>query len=186
MAYRGLGLQLYNNDLFTPRLVEAGMEAKAEGLTFGTTVPGGFATLSFFWPCSFTESWRWYAERFFYRIVVSYAEKVVWEGRLEDVELRAEGVDLTFYGYFRNCYDIPFNDTTSYTSGTHYADEIIKDIIRAACDQIYPDFRYIESPNFNLAPITFTNNGFPGDHFKRLGKIGDGKTSHPWYSILCR
>jgi len=44
MAYRGLGLQLYNNDLFTPRLVEAGMEAKAEGLTFGTTVPGASRT----------------------------------------------------------------------------------------------------------------------------------------------
>lgn len=180
-----LTANLYDSQLKTYNIKIANLfRSRAERIRFSTQLPGGFATCSFTWPCSWVEAWDWYENYYFYRLVVSEGIDTVWEGRLEDVEMAPAGVVATFYGYWRNCYDRPYNDTVSYISGTHYADAIIKDMLLARCSQVNRDHGCIESPAFNLAPITFTNNGWPGDHIQRMSQIGDGRTATPWYFAI--
>jgi len=151
---------------------------------FGTQMPGGFATCSFTYPCGWIEGWPWYHDRFGYHLEILEGITPVWEGRLEDVELTPSGVNVTFYGYYSSTFDSEFNDTTSYISGTHYAQDIIRDIIESHCPKIHRDFSNLQETYFNVAPITFTDNARPGDALARLGNLSTFYTNIPWYTCV--
>ena len=173
---------LYNRNLTNPTAIAENLLGdKAENLRFSTQIPGGYATCSYDWKCGWVSAWEIYQSHYFYRLVLYEGISTIWEGRIEDIEMSPSGISVTAFGYWRACFDKVFNDTTSYVAGTHYSDAIIQDIILASCPDIHRDFSHITSPGFNLAPITFTDNQYPGDHFQRIGKLGDGSSNVPWY-----
>lgn len=84
------------------------------GLRFGNG-PRGFGALDA--TAVLTKPWAfWLYERINLYAVVAWQGAVVWEGRVEDVAMRPEGLALKAFGYWRALSDVPYSGLWSSTS----------------------------------------------------------------------
>jgi len=177
---------LFNADLDNPTIVES--NPPIEEASIETVLHGGFGALtgklgireSRFWP----DWYKWYNNYLGYRLV-AYNEigSTIFEGRLEDITpVPGFGIQISALGYWSACYDEYFEDLTTYDSGTHTADEIIKAILTKSCPAISSDHRLITSLSRNVAPIEL-NLERPGDLIKRILEPGDANGDSIYFAI---
>ncbi len=110
-----------------------------------TRLPGGFFTAQVVIPSTEEEYWQWRTERLLARLRIEEGGgKVIWEGRLEDVELRDQFfVALKFFGYWSNLTDNVRNSNYA-TAGN----VIISDLVVTQMDS---DTRQLSTSTANLA-----------------------------------
>ena len=109
-----------------------------ESLTF-TTNEHGFAALDAFVPLTLAEQFRLYDRPGLPHVVVSDNGGVVWEGRLEDVEITEDGVRMGAFGYQRAMSDTPY---IGKWSTTLYDDWLELDNQLAGRGEAYALFRH--------------------------------------------
>lgn len=143
-ATRNIDVKLYDDDLSTPTLVED-LTFRVEGLKFSTKLHGGFASCSFNLKADLPEAWEWITDKMFYRLLVSDVERVLFEGRIEDISISAGSVGVTANGYYANLGDIPYN--TAYNA---VASVVIKAVLTANCAQINADQTNIDATDITI------------------------------------
>ncbi len=158
--------------------IETRLRTGHKDLSFGTRMPGGFWECSMLFPCDRVTAFDWYDNQFGYRLTIYEADEVVWDGRVEDMEIVDEGVRITARGYWANCSDVPFNATYA---GTESAGDVIKAALTASCSQIAADQTNIDN-GVVVAPIEYLDNKYPATIFEELGEAGSAGT--PWYAYV--
>ena len=128
---------------------------RAKGLSFGTQLPGGFDSCQFSIPVS-----GWQAVRL-YRLLLSKHLVVydtwgrrVYEGRIEDVAVSKDGVEVEALGYYSNA-----DDLTAWTVYPVGNTKTVRDIIIDAVDLSSlwrEDFSRIQANTQTIGPQEFT------------------------------
>ncbi len=136
-----LQIFLYNRNLATPTLDQT-LTDRVENLSFSTKLHGGFAIASFSVKMTIFEAWEWITTKQFYRLLIKDAVKTVWEGRLQDIDIAAWGINVTAYGYWASMRDQP--EITAYNST---ANVVIAAALTAHAPQINADQSHIDVPD---------------------------------------
>ena len=76
------------------------LSSRVAGLSFGTALPGGFASCSFSIATSQSEAFEWYANRIGLGILVHEGGQSVWEGRISSASLQPFGIEVVAEGYW--------------------------------------------------------------------------------------
>jgi hypothetical protein len=123
----------------------------------------GFAMLRVpFIPMSLQSSFTVYGWPGLPHVVVSDGAAVVWEGRLEDIDIVAGGVALTAFGYQRALHDVPYTAAWSVTGVAGW-----KPITSDVASSITPDRYEMDNNNrIYIAPRkgeTFSTGSHFGD-----------------------
>ncbi len=160
------------NQVFTP------LASRYGSLQFSTKINGGFYELNCLYPCDLVTAFDWYDNRLNYRLTVYEADVVAWDGRIEEMEIRSDGLAITARGYWSACYDKPY---TSAIAGANNADVEIKAILTASCPDISTDQTQIDDPGIAVGGNA-TGNTYPGNIFDQLASVGGtGGTLWDWY-----
>ncbi len=170
-------LKLFDNDLSTPIFV-GDLTDRCEGLQFSTILPGGFGICSFNFSCDIFTAWRWRTDYIFYRVVIKDNVKVLFEGRLEDIEFIDSGLKVTFFGYFSSCGDQPNFDDYNTTS-----DAAIKTILTASCPDISSDHSNIEATDITIAQIAGNEDLYLVDLVSKLAAYSN-TSQLAWYFAI--
>jgi len=93
-----------------------------------STGPFGFAALQAFIPLSLDESFYIYDRPGLPTVTAHYAGALVWEGRLEDVSITTNGVQLGAYGYWRGYQEVPLNRTWPSRTIRQMVQDIVSDV----------------------------------------------------------
>ena len=88
---------------------------KATGVTFSKNEHGDEA-LRCHIPLSLYQAFQLYDQAGILHVALNWNGAVLWEGRLEDIALADDGVDLTALGYWRALSDIPYSALWSTTN----------------------------------------------------------------------
>ena len=103
-----LQVRLYDINLSTPTLIED-LTERVSNLRITTAQNGGFQFCSFRISSSIGEAWNYLSREgkrgyHFYRLVVNEEQRVIWEGRISEIELQIEsenqGREISAYGYW--------------------------------------------------------------------------------------
>jgi len=176
---RDLEIRLYDNDLSTPTFEEQ-LRDKIQGAKFSTKLHGGFNTFSFTLRADLPEAWEWLTKRMFYRIIIADAEKTLWEGRIQDLELLAGAANATAYGYYSS-----LNDGIYHTAYNAVASVVIKAILTAECPQISSAQSNIDATDITIdsaADAAYADKS-PRELVEKLLKFSDS-TSGEWYFAI--
>ena len=110
-----LTLQIYATASKTTMLAD--YTGRLRSLRFGTNARGFSSLAAVVGPMGVLESFECYEWLGLPHVVVSdTAAAVVWEGRLEDIDLTGGGLSLTAFGYARAMGDAPYSAVWSVTS----------------------------------------------------------------------
>ena len=145
------------------------------GLTFSTQLHGGFGRCQITVPMELDRIWLYLerenlAGRHFAHVEVLEETTIIWEGRIMVVGLDPSGANLALRlevaGYWNatrdQLYDPADSGNTDWTSGSsHFADEIIKEMLDDECPDISTDQTNIDSPALELAGIDLTARDYP-------------------------
>lgn len=173
-------IKLYDNNLSSPTFQED-LTDKIQGLQFSTKLPGGFELCSFTLKADLPEAWEWLTKKVFYRLVISDGEKILWEGRIQDLELLAGHAGATAYGYWASLNDGKYK--TAYNAN---ADAVIKAILTAQCPSISSDQSHIDAtggPAISSAAGTKYLDQSPRILVEMLAAFGD-TAGNQWYFAI--
>jgi len=145
------------------------------GLSFSTSLHGGFSRLSMKVPMGLDRIWLYLERenspgRHFAHIEILEEQSIVWEGRIMVVGLDPSGVNLSLAieasGYWGSCRDQLYDPAdaghTNWTSGSnHFANEIIAEMLTSKCPDINADQSNMDSPSLELAGIDLTARDYP-------------------------
>lgn len=73
---------------------------KVAGLTFGTSVPGGFSSCEFSMGMPESLAFEWYATKLGYHIWIHDSASTAWEGRIDSIRMNQSGVTVSCMGYW--------------------------------------------------------------------------------------
>lgn len=136
---REFEVKLFDGNLSSPTFMED-LTPLVQGLRFSTKLHGGYYLCSFNLDVPMSKGWEWLTKRMFYRLEVADGQVLLFEGRLQDIELTFRGVHLVFYGYYSSLnddyYTAAYNDVAS---------EVIKAALTAASPQINADQTHIDA-----------------------------------------
>lgn len=155
---------------------------KVQGLKFSTKLHGGFYICSFRLKADLPEAWEYISDKIFYRLVITDKNKVLWEGRLEDLGVSEGAVSVTAYGYYANLGDVPYH--TAYNDNF---DVVIKAILTANCSQISSDQSNIDATG---GPAIDSSAGdeyldiYPKDIVEKLSDFSDTTYHGRWYFAI--
>ena len=113
-----LSLQIYSDPQRTRLLADLGsriVAAPRASLSFSTNGHGFAGLTAGDIPMALTEAFEVYTWPGTPHVVVSDGGAVIWEGRLEDIDIVAGGVSLAALGYQRALYDLPYTALWSRT-----------------------------------------------------------------------
>ena len=144
-------------------------------LTFTTQLHGGFGSCRLNVPMPLERIWLYLnrensAGRHFAHLEVLEDTRTIWEGRVMVLGFDPSGVNLALSveaaGYWSSCrdqlYDAADAGNTDWTSGSsHFADEIIKEMLDDECPDINTDQANIDAPALELAGIDLTARDYP-------------------------
>ena len=189
-----LQVRLYDNNLSTPTLIED-LTERVSNLRITTALNGGFQFCSFRISSSIGEAWNYLSREgkrgyHFYRLVVNEEQRVIWEGRISEIELQIEsenqGLEISAFGYWSSMRDQFYteNDGTDWTSGSgHQIDDIIKEVLTDECPDINSDHSNIAAGSRDLAGIDFSTKAYPQDIVNDLPKNSDDDNSVWFFAI---
>ena len=119
--------------------------SKVEDLKFSSGLPGGFLNCEFKMAMPRAEAYYWYSTRLGSHILIEGNGNIVWEGRIDNIQLENFGVSVTAFGYWISL-----------------ADQIIYQRWADANLGAWKTFSSIEFPGFlNAKPDAFENSN-PG------------------------
>ncbi len=144
-------------------------------LVFETQVNGGFYQCSFSLGLTPGKAWEWYVSRHFARVAVYEGVTLIWEGRVEDVTLRAGGVDVTALGYWSSLDDDAYFGTL-----TGSTSDQITSIVQSAAPDINTDYSMIQQTGYTPSPAPTFASKKAMDMALELASYGGG-TGTPWY-----
>jgi hypothetical protein len=142
-------------------------------LTFSSALHGGFSRCQVTIPMALDRIWLYLnregsAGRHFAHIEILEDLTTVWEGRLMVLGFDPSGVNLALKveasGYWGSMRDQLYAsaDGTDWTTGSsHFADEIIKEMLTTKCPDINADQSNIGAPALELAGIDLSANDYP-------------------------
>ena len=144
-------------------------------LTFTTQLHGGFGRCQMRIPMPLDRIWLYLNRenspgRHFAHLEILEDQTTVWEGRLMVLGFDPSGVELSltveasgYWGSTRDqLYDSADAGNTNWTSGSsHFADEIIKEMLTGECPDINSDQANIDAPGLELAGIDLTARDYP-------------------------
>tara|TARA_R110000751_G_scaffold78147_1_gene157654 strand:+ start:534 stop:1703 length:1170 start_codon:yes stop_codon:yes gene_type:complete len=189
-----LQVRMYDNDLSSPTLIED-LTDRVSGLKISTALNGGFLMCSFRISVSLGEAWNYLSREgkrghHFNRVVVNEEQRVIWEGRVMDIELQIEpdhqGLDITCVGYWASMQDQFYSDDagTDWTGGSgHEIDDIVKEVLTDECPDISTDHTNIAAGSRDLAGIDFSKKEYPQDIINELTKNSDDDSSVWFFAI---
>jgi|TARA_Y100000296_G_scaffold73066_1_gene90151 hypothetical protein len=189
-----LQVRLYNNNLSTPTLIED-LTDKVEGLNFSTALNGGFRTCSFILATDLGYAWNYLSREgkrgyHFNRITVHEEQRLVWEGRIVDIELNImaarHNLKIVAHGYWGSMKDQFYSDDagTDWTSGSgHQMHDIIKEVLDDECPDINSDQTNIEDSSRDLVGIDFSAKEYPQDIVNKLTDLSDDDGSVWFFAI---
>jgi len=189
-----LQVRLYDNNLSTPTLIED-LTERVSNLRISTSLNGGFQFCSFRLSSSIGEAWNYLSREgkrgyHFYRLVVNEEQRVIWEGRVSEIQLLIEaqyqGLEIKAFGYWSSMRDQFYtdNDGTDWTSGSgHQIDDIIKEVLTDECPDINSDQSNIAAGSRDLAGIDFSTKAYPQDIVNDLTKNSDDDNSVWFFAI---
>jgi len=95
---QGLRVRLFDANLSSPTLIED-LTDRLTTFTFTTRIHGGFERAKGTISMSLEEAWQWLSSpelpgRFFFRLLVSREQDVIWEGRVMEIRLIVGGFQL--------------------------------------------------------------------------------------------
>ena len=167
------------------------------GLSFSTTLHGGFARCQITVPMELDRIWLYLerenlAGRHFAHVEILEEQTIIWEGRIMVVGLDPSGASLALKlevaGYWNACrdqlYDPADSGNTDWTSGSnHFADEIIKEMLDDECPDISTDQTNIDAPALELAGIDLTARDYPQNIIaSKLPMTSDG--TDQWFFAI--
>jgi len=164
-----IDIKLYDRNLTTPVFKE-NLTERVQNLSFSTKLHGGFHTCSFNLRADLPDAWGWLTGKAFYRLLVSDVEKVLFEGRIEDLTLSAGGAGVTAYGYYANLSDVPY--ATAYNA---VASVVIKAVLTASCAQIASDQTNIAATDITITSAADANylDIYPNNLIEKLLAFSD-------------
>jgi hypothetical protein len=189
-----LQVRLYNNNLSTPVLIED-LTDKVEGLSFSTALNGGFHSCSFALAADLGYAWNFLSREgkrgyHFNRITVHEEQRLIWEGRIVDIELNIlsarHNVKVVAHGYWGSMKDQYYSDNagTDWTSGSgHQIHDIIKEVLDDECPDINSDQTNIADTSRDLAGIDFSAKEYPQDIVNKLTDLSDSDGSTWFFAI---
>lgn len=171
--------------------LEADLTGAYTALTFTTTLHGGFSTCNLRVPMRLGEAWQYLRRQnlpgfHFHHLSVLEGARIVWEGRLIDVELSIDsnfhGVNLVAFGYYSSLrdqlYDPADAGNTDWTSGSHVVSDIIKEMLTNECPDINTDQGGITTTTRDVAGINLTDRAYPMDNIvDKLAPLSDSDGS---------
>ena len=191
MLKTGLRVLLFDANLASPTLVDD-LTPDVQGLIFTTKLHGGFEQCSFHLATTIPMAWQYLAEasktagRHFFRIVIYEEQNIIWEGRITDIVLdlgdKGVGLRISAFGYWSSLRDQYYSDDdaghTDWTSGSHTADDIIKEMLTEVCPSINADQTNIQANSRDIAGINLSARNFPQDVIVRqLAAVSDSDNS---------
>ena len=144
-------------------------------LQFSTGLHGGFKLLRLTVPMPLGEIWEYLNRhlpgRHFFHIEIVEAHTIVWEGRILDIGFQMSGnrflLDLTAAGYVNSLrdqyYDAADASNTDWTSGSHSADDVIKELLTKECPDISSDQSNIAATTHDIGGLVLTDRAYPLD-----------------------
>jgi hypothetical protein len=193
----GLRVLLFDNNLSSPTLLDD-LTSRVENLRFATALHGGFKFATFSLAASLPEAWEYLAEagktsgRHFSRLLISEEKRTIWEGRITDVRFAYSGGEIglriTAQGYWGSLRDQFYSDDdgsrTDWTSGSHTADDIIKEMLTEECPSINSDQSNIDANSRDIAGINLSARAYPQDIIiTKLAPISDSDNSMWFFSV---
>tara|TARA_R110002020_G_scaffold121877_1_gene276925 strand:+ start:240 stop:1427 length:1188 start_codon:yes stop_codon:yes gene_type:complete len=187
----GLRVLLFDPDLSSPTLLDD-LTSRVQGLRFATALHGGFKFATFSLSASLAEAWEYLAEagktsgRHFCRLLISEEQRTIWEGRVTDVRFSYQagsiGLRISCQGYWGSLRDQFYSDDdgsrTDWTSGSHTADDIIKEMLTAECPSINSDQSNIDANSRDIAGINLSAREYPQDIIiQKLAPLSDSDNS---------
>lgn len=148
-----------------------------------TTNEHGFATLTAFVPLPEHEALRWYDRAGLPWLVLTDNAMTAWRGRLEDVHLTADGIEVTALGPWSAFGDLVYNATPASPTGS---DDIVKDILATVVAD-NPD--QLDSSEARIAdPVTSVYDEEYKDAdmrqaLTRLARLGDSSTPPAMWEV---
>lgn len=100
-----IGLQLFRDATWTEMIAD--WTARVQRVRFSSG-PHGFEQMSFVVPMTMDEAFEVYDWHGALHVVLGALPVVAWEGRVEDVALTGQGLNVTALGYWRAMYDLPY------------------------------------------------------------------------------
>ena len=148
---------------------------KWSDLVFSTQLHGGFGRCKITVPMPLDRIWLYLNRenspgRHFAHLEILEDQTIVWEGRLMVLGFDPSGVNLAlsaeasgYWGSTRDqLYDPADAGNTDWTSGSsHFADEIIKEMLDDECPDISTDQANIDAPGLELAGIALPARDYP-------------------------
>lgn len=173
-AHEQLRVMLFEDKAAT--LVMADLSGRYTTLVFTTAQHGGFKDLRLVAPMSVDESWLWMHREslpghHYRHLRVSEDQRTVWEGRVADVEFRADsgfvGVEALCFGYWSayrdRYYDQDDAGNTNWgTAGPHNAGKVIREMTTNSA----PDINGTADIDLNsrdIVGIDLTARAYPQD-----------------------
>ncbi len=177
---RKLEIKLYTNEV-TNNELDRNLTGIVQNLRFGTKLNGGFTTCNFQLRTNLMQGWDYLTRRMFYRLVIYDVNKIVWEGRIQDVSLTIGSVDITVYGYYAS-----LNDGTYNTAYNNNADVVIKAILTDQCPKISSDQSHIQAtggPAITSAGDESYLDKSPRELIEKLASFGD-MSGNTWFFAI--
>ena len=179
MRKQTLNVKLYERDYTT--LIEDITQRIGGRFLFSTQLNGGFGQFRFDLTMPLEEAWEWYHHRLNYHVVIREGpDKVIWEGRTEDVDLVGQGIEVTCLGYWANCFD-QCSDAPSYGVGAT-AWDVADALLTAKCSQISAVRTYMTDPGFALGGLGFEDE-YTGDIITQVLGYSD-VALNKWYFAI--
>lgn len=144
-------------------------------LVFETQVNGGFYQCSFTLGLAHGKAWEWYVSRHFARITVHEGVTLIWEGRVEDVTLRAGGVDVTALGYWASLDDDAYFGTPSGSTSDQ-----LTTVLQNVTSDISTDYSMLQQTGYTPSPAPTFASRKAMDMALELASYGDGSGT-PWH-----
>ena len=189
-----LQVRMYDNDLSSPTLIED-LTDRVSNLKMTTALNGGFNLCNFRITASIGEAWNYLSREgkrghHFNRLVVNEEQRIIWEGRISEIELQIEsdhqGLEITSFGYWSSMRDQFYTDDagTDWTGGSgHEIDDIVKEVLTDECPDISTDHTNIAAGSRDLAGIDFSDKAYPQDIVNDLTKNSDDDNSVWFFAI---
>lgn len=166
-----LQIILFDKSNYSTLVLFADISNRVSNLSFSTRIPGGFEFCDFkiTLPRGMAHNWYAIAPIHYFKLEIRCGQEIVWEGRVEDVEVIPEGLQVHCAGFFSSCRDR--GEPTASVAGAD-ADAQIADILTDACVDINSDQSNIGNSGA-AALASFTSN-IAQDMILQLAGQGNG------------
>lgn len=189
-----LSVLIFNGPTSTTTLED--LTGLVRDLRFSTQLHGGFNACRFHIDAGAApRAWSvWLNDRHWHRLGIYDGASLIWEGRKEVTTLTAEGLQLTFFGYWANLADHPHLDyrqsppaRITYNANER-ADDVFKDVLaKLPASHISTDTANIARPSLVVAngtdPLTFDGNESGQRAVMTVANWSD-RGDAPWYAAI--